>query len=225
MKSLNRWTPLVLINKSKGGLSWVYKFLVIVDDVIVSGSAYTVLSRASEVSLCVDSGCSVVDEHTESSVSEIDGECAGDGSRKRESEALRFWERIFWVILVWENGRALGKSGLEYSSTVERIAVVISSREVYGKHTFRIWLEIRELKRSVAHRGKLLTFYSRLSIWQLCQWPPAHLVWSDLSVLICVCSLRICPSGLHVVPIEKASPWPFPWAHRLRISIAWNSRC
>lgn len=94
MKSLSRLTPLVLINKSKGGLSWVYRFWVIVYDVMVSGSGYTGFSCASEPSLCVDSGCRVVPEDMDSSASEIDG--AGDVSRNvGRSEAFRFWERIF----------------------------------------------------------------------------------------------------------------------------------
>lgn len=61
---------------------------MIVCDVMVSGSGYTVLSRASELSLW-DSGCRVVDEDIDSSASEFDG--AGEVSRMiGRSEVFRF---------------------------------------------------------------------------------------------------------------------------------------
>jgi len=70
-----------------------------VDDVIVSGSGYMALSCISELSLCAESGCKVVDEDIDSSASEFDG--SGDVSRKLgRSEAFMFFERIFCVMRV-----------------------------------------------------------------------------------------------------------------------------
>jgi len=54
----------------------------------------------------------VVEDETESSTSDVlDG--VGELARSEESEALRFLERIFCVIRVWEKGRACAAKGLE----------------------------------------------------------------------------------------------------------------
>lgn len=75
-----------------------------VSDVIVSGSAYTGPSR---VSFGGDSGCKVVEDETESSMSDV---FEGVGELDRSGGLL---ERIFCVIRVSENGRACAVSGLE----------------------------------------------------------------------------------------------------------------
>ena len=71
MKSLNLFTPLVLMSKSKGGLPAVNIWSFKVSVVMVSGSGY---NEASWKSLGGDSGCNVVVEEMESSISEtLDG--------------------------------------------------------------------------------------------------------------------------------------------------------
>jgi hypothetical protein len=79
----------------------VKRWSPIVDAVMVSGSGYTAVSFESLESLGSESGCSVVDEDTESSASDkLDGvgelPCKGEG----ESDIVRCFVRIFWVIRV-----------------------------------------------------------------------------------------------------------------------------
>ena len=50
-----------------------------------------------------ESVCNVVVEDIESSTSEFEDEV---GETARRGEASKFFDRIFWVILVSENGRA-----------------------------------------------------------------------------------------------------------------------
>lgn len=141
MKSLRRFTPLVRTRRSSGGLPAVSKWSWIVSEVIVSGSGYIGPSCPS----WGESACKVVVVDTESSTSEVlDG--VGDVERRGEAlrgEVLRFLDRIFCVIRVWENGRACADKGLEKSSTVFLMALVISSRDVYGKQIFKMQLFIR----------------------------------------------------------------------------------
>src|SRR6266536_4669543 len=122
MKSLNLLTPLVRISRSSGGSPAVNICSSMVSDVIVSGSGYM---APSLVSFGGDSGCKVVDDETESSISDV---LEGVGEVERSGDLLRFLERIFCVIRVSENGRACAVSGLEKSSTVALLAVVISAR-------------------------------------------------------------------------------------------------
>lgn len=56
------------------------------------------------------SGCNVVDDETDSSMSDT---LSGDGEFARRGEVLRFLERIFCVILVCEKGRACAGNGFE----------------------------------------------------------------------------------------------------------------
>jgi hypothetical protein len=97
-------------------------------DVIVSESGYPGPSWPTSGG---DSGYKVADDDTESSISDVFdgvGELPLWGELEREAE--RFLDRIFWVIRVCENGREFAGNGLEKSSTVVRMAVVISSRDV-----------------------------------------------------------------------------------------------
>jgi hypothetical protein len=94
MKSLNLLTPLVRIRRSRGGSPAVKMWSPIVSDVMVSGSGYKVPSL---ISAGGDSGCNVVEEDTESSISDrLDG--VGDSDRR--GEEVRFLDLIFCVILV-----------------------------------------------------------------------------------------------------------------------------
>ena len=68
MKSLSLFTPLVLINRSSGGSPAVKRCSSNVSIVIVSGSGY---NEASRESFGGESGCKVVLEEIESSISEI----------------------------------------------------------------------------------------------------------------------------------------------------------
>lgn len=78
---------------------------------MVSGSGYTDPSR---LSVGGDSGCNVVDEETESSWSEVlDGVGELARSDEFEVEVVRFLDRIFCVIRVWEKGLAWAANGLE----------------------------------------------------------------------------------------------------------------
>ncbi len=56
------------------------------------------------------SGCKVVDDDTESSISDV---LDGVGEVSRSGDVLRFLDRIFWVILVCENGLAWAGKGFE----------------------------------------------------------------------------------------------------------------
>jgi hypothetical protein len=77
-----------------------------------------------------ESGGSVVEDEPPSSASLLD-DGVGDVSRMVGSgSVLSCLERTFWVILVCENIVFFGCGGARYSSTVDRIAVVISSLEV-----------------------------------------------------------------------------------------------
>jgi hypothetical protein len=67
--------------------------------------------RPSWTSFGGDSGCSVVEEDAESSASdELDGDGDGDVARVEDAElgVVNSLDRIFWVILVSENGLACG---------------------------------------------------------------------------------------------------------------------
>ena len=79
-------------------------------------------------------------EETESSMSPSEG--VGEPDLIDDSMLVLLMDIFlllkFWLILVWLNGLLLGGSGTEYSFTVSLIAVVISSRLVYGKQTFKI---------------------------------------------------------------------------------------
>lgn len=80
-------------------------------------------------SSCGDSGCRVVEEEAESSVSEVLPE-ESEGARMRTAAADRCLVRMICAIRDSEKGRGGVGSGVEYSTTVFRIAVVISSCEV-----------------------------------------------------------------------------------------------
>jgi hypothetical protein len=90
------------------------------------------------------SGESVVEEFASLSSSAPDLEDgAGDASLivgRGSPRISRCFVRIFRVMRDWEKGLLLGSGGDRYSSTVDRIAVVISSREVYGKQMLRATL-------------------------------------------------------------------------------------
>lgn len=94
MKSLSLFTPLVRIRRSSGGSLAVNMWPPIVSEVIVSGSRYTALSL---LSLGGDSGCNVVEDDMESSMSDV---LEGVGELARRGEVLRFRDRIFCVIRV-----------------------------------------------------------------------------------------------------------------------------
>lgn len=109
---------------------WSFKIL----DVMHSGSGYVSRCLASPSSSRGkgsdgESGCRVVDEEadgTESSVSEVapkDGEC--DPAFGVAAERRR--DRMVWAICDSEKERFCEGKGFEYSITVSRIAVVISS--------------------------------------------------------------------------------------------------
>lgn len=106
MKSLNRFTPLVRMRRSNGGFPAVNRWSSIVLDVMVSGSGYEGPSCPS----FGESACRVVVDDMESSTSDV---LEGVGDVERRGEVLRFLDRIFCVIRVWENGRACADSGLE----------------------------------------------------------------------------------------------------------------
>jgi len=106
MKSLSRLTPLVRIRRSNGGFPAVNRWSSMVSAVIVSGSGYIDPSWPP----FGESLCKVVVEDIESSTSDVED---GVGDVDRRGEVLRFLERIFWVIRVWENGRACADNGFE----------------------------------------------------------------------------------------------------------------
>jgi hypothetical protein len=104
---------------------------------MLSGSGYVGSSGFWTSELDTESGWSVALEEMESSsstpapgTSTLVGEAWRGGE---EEEDVRFRDRSFWAIRLSENGRFGVGRGVDSSSTVERIAVVISSREVYGK--------------------------------------------------------------------------------------------
>lgn len=93
-----------------------------------------------------ESGYSVVVDDMESSLSSDPGG-VGDGSCPKDVLSLSIFpllspcfDIIFCVMRVCEKGVRLGADDFEYSSTVERMAVVISSRDVYGKQMFKMHL-------------------------------------------------------------------------------------
>lgn len=93
-----------------------------------------------------DSGYSVVVDDMESSLSsDPGGVCVGSCPEEELSLSLfsllsPCLDIIFCVMRVCEKGVLFGADDFEYSSTVERMAVVISSRDVYGKQMFKIHL-------------------------------------------------------------------------------------
>lgn len=102
---------------------------------MLSGSGYEGSSGFGASELVTESGWSVALEEIESSssapgTSTLVGEASRGGE---EEEDVRFRDRSFWAIRLSENGRFGVGRGVDSSATVERIAVVISSREVYGK--------------------------------------------------------------------------------------------
>ena len=137
MKSLSRSTPLVRTNISNGGSSDVYMCLSMVSAVIVSGLGRVFRAeRLRPVNVGdMDSGESVGDEafsslSSASDLEEGEGDASlmvGKGSLRSTSKCL---VRRLRVMRDCENGLLLGSGGERYSSTVDRIAVVISSREV-----------------------------------------------------------------------------------------------
>lgn len=102
---------------------------------ILSGSGYVGSSGFGASELATDSGWSVaLDEMESSSSAPGTSILVGEASRGgEEEEDVRLRDRSFWAIRLSENGRFGVGRGVDSSSTVERIAVVISSREVYGK--------------------------------------------------------------------------------------------
>lgn len=108
--------------------------LSMVSAVIDSGLGREFRVRAMNVG-DMDSGERVGDEALSSlsSASDLD-EDGGDASRIVGRGSLRSTSRCFVrrlrVMRDCENGLLLGRGGDRYSSTVDRIAVVISSREV-----------------------------------------------------------------------------------------------
>jgi hypothetical protein len=80
MKSLSLSTPLVRTNRSKGGLSDVYMWLVIVSAVIVSTFGYMVTLSELPDLRGGESGCSVVVDEAESSRSSDRDDGGGDDS-------------------------------------------------------------------------------------------------------------------------------------------------
>lgn len=88
-----------------------------------------------------ESGGRVVEEETDSSRS---GSSSWESWRfSEEVSALSpCFDNIFWVMRLWEKGVLWGRGVVEYSSTVDRTAVVISSRDVYGKQMLRIALRL-----------------------------------------------------------------------------------
>lgn len=80
-----------------------------------------------------ESGCNVVVEEAESSrSSDRDDGGRGEDSRieDRVSALSPCLDRIFCVMRLWEKVVLWGWGVVEYSSTVDRIAVVISSLDV-----------------------------------------------------------------------------------------------
>lgn len=142
MKSLKRSTLLVRIRISTGGSPAVYMWLSRVSAVIDSGFGRTAAPVASPPVLRGgEPGGSVVVDETESSCSsERVMEGAGDVSLIVDSVSglSSFLDRIFCLMRVCENVVLCcgGLWGLENSSTVVRIDLVISSRDVYGKQIF-----------------------------------------------------------------------------------------
>lgn len=101
---------------------------------MLSGSGYVGSSGFGASELATESGCSVaLDEMESSSSAPGTSTLVGEASRGGEEEDVRLRDRSFWAIRLSENGRFGVGRGVDSSSTVERIAVVISSREVYGK--------------------------------------------------------------------------------------------
>lgn len=92
------------------------------------------------------SGWSVVDEEMESSRSSDRVDEGGDGGSPDEDRSSifpDFFPKMFSVMRFWEKGVLCGSGVREYSSTVDLIALVISSLDVYGKHMLRMHLRRR----------------------------------------------------------------------------------
>ena len=117
---------------------------------------------ASEGSVVV---VSAVDGDVEDNeVVELDGERTCGGCRCSKDGVVcseRCWERMAFAIRSSLKGLGRptssedGDMGVQYSSTVPRIAKVISSRDVYGKQTFRTHLvlcAVVAMARSTASR-------------------------------------------------------------------------
>jgi hypothetical protein len=124
---------------SSGGSAAVYMCLSRVSSVIVSGLGRTFLVedpvRARKLG-DGESGASVGDEDLSSSdlPSADSSLMVGSFSAISMSNCL---VRMFRVIRDCEKGVVFGRGGARYSSTVARIADVISSRDVYGKQMLR----------------------------------------------------------------------------------------
>lgn len=142
MKSLRRFTPLVRIRRSSGGFPAVNRCASTVAAVMLSGSGYVGSSGFGASELSTESGWSVALEEMESSSSAPGTSIlVGEASRGGEDDVdVRFRDRSFWAMRLSENGRFGVGRGVDSSATVERIAVVISSREVYGKQMLRMAL-------------------------------------------------------------------------------------
>lgn len=133
---------------SSGGQSAVYMCLSIVSAVMFSALGYMVmLLEPSLETRPGESGYSVVVDDMESSLSSDSARLCG-GSCPEDELSLSLFsllspclDIIFCVMRVCEKGVLFGADDFEYSSTVERMAVVISSRDVYGKQMFKMHLE------------------------------------------------------------------------------------
>ena len=130
------------MRRSSGGFPAVNRCDSTVAALMLSGSGNAGSSGFGESELVAESGWSVALEEMESStsvpeISALVGEAWRGGV---EEEAVRFRDRSFWAMRLSENGRFGVGRGVESSATVERIAVVISSREVYGKQILRMAL-------------------------------------------------------------------------------------
>lgn len=144
MKSLRRSTPEVRTSKSRGGASTVIMFSVKVWALMDSGSKNVTSPCASSFS----EGLMAVDVEEDSSSSPVfasfdpgdaDRDSGCSGLAPVLSSSICF--RRCCVISDSENVRFEGVGrlwmGVLYVSTVFMTAVVISSREVYGKQTLR----------------------------------------------------------------------------------------
>lgn len=142
MKSLSRSTALVRTKMSKGGSAAVYICRSRVSVVMVSGLGN--LAEFPESALfwrrgSGESGNRVVDEESPSMSSLVSALSSGDSSLMvaRVSRSSRCVERTFCRIREGEKGVFLRGGGARNSSTVVRMAVVISALDVYGKQIFK----------------------------------------------------------------------------------------
>jgi hypothetical protein len=172
----------------------------IVSAVIVSGSGYRAFSRES---LGAESGVKVAEEDTDSSFSEV-FEGVGDSARAVDPAELRFRDRIFCVMRVWEKGLACEDNGFEKSSTVFFIAVAISFREVYGKQTLRTQLFLSSDILQGEHCEASLTLHFLSLIPQLHPYRPEDPFLLNLFGPKTERPLHIFPINLHAGLFDSA---------------------